>query len=141
MSLVEHRVVEGELAGAVDVDVPKTEVMGGRELYRIREGSVAGDTVQVEIGESDVARIVDVHGQTIGALPAFLFHLQRVDLPVGNVAQLYLVADVVLAGQGIDTAFGRGIRNVDAGLGEAVWRPDVLKSSAAAVGDPEAPIL
>ena len=34
-----------------------------------------------------------------------------------------------------------GVGDVEAGLGEAAWRPDVGEGAAAAVGDPEAGIL
>ena len=48
---------------------------------------------------------------------------------------------MMLAGELVDAAVGGGVGDVEAGLGEAAWRPDVGEGSAAAVGDPEAGIL
>ena len=67
--------------------------------------------------------------------------MEPVDLPIGRIAQLHLITEVVLAGHRIHAALGRGVRDVHAGLREGARRPDILERSSATVGDPKAGIL
>src|SRR5258708_37102791 len=112
--------------------------MVGRE----RKGRVAGDDeIEAEIGDRDGGGIAYLEWESKSALASLLFRLQGVNLPVGSVAQNHFVADVVFAGEFVNTAAGGSVRNVEAGLRECAGRPDVDECSATAVGDPEAWIL
>src|SRR5258708_27832471 len=101
----------------------------------------ADDTVTMVIGDGDVAGVVDGEWQSEWAFAAFLFGLESVDLPVGGVLQLHLVANMMFAGELVDAALGGGVGDVEAGLGKAAWRPDVGEGSATAIADPKPLVL
>ena len=140
--LVVHRDVERDLAVAVAVEVPEPDVLRVRHLHGPGERLVrTDDPVEMEVGDGDVAGAVDLERQGEAAFAALLLGLERVDAPVRGVAELHLVAHVVLARHRVHPALGRGVRDQHAGRREGARRPDVEERPAAAVRDPEARVL
>src|SRR6202050_4180946 len=83
VGFIVNRVVEGHLAVAVAMDVAELYVPGICNRDRVREGLIrANDTIHVQVGEGDVARIPEVERQAESAhtLPPLL--LLRTMLPV-----------------------------------------------------------
>ena len=60
---------------------------------------------------------------------------------MGGVADLDFVADMMLAGHLVNAAFGLGVGDEHAGLGEGGRGPEIQERAAAAIGDPKAGIL
>ena len=124
------------------MNVSQADIVRVRNVDRIQERLVAADhAVAVIVGDGNVAGVLDRERQTERPLSALLFRLQSIDLPVGNMVQLHLIANVVFARKLVDPALGRGVRDQHPGLRERARRPDVGEGSAAAVGHPQARIL
>src|ERR1019366_2602432 len=97
--------------------------------------------VDMKVRDGDVAGILDVQGQRETALAPLLFGLQRVDVPVGDIAQHDLVAHVMLARHLVHASLGGGIGDKHARLREGAGGPDVDEPAAPTVGHPQAGIL
>src|SRR5277367_4385059 len=122
------------------MDVAKPYIRRVCNFHSVRERLIAAyDPVHVQVRDGDVAGIPNIERQSESALAPFLFRLQRINLPVGCVVQHYLVANVMLARQFINSPFARGVRDIQARLRERAGRPDVDESPAAT--DPQAGIL
>ena len=139
---VADRCVVRHLAVAVGVDVPEADVASAREPDRARERLLAADhAVDVEVRERDVARVHELELQREAALAALGLGLQCVELPVGDVLELDLVADVVLARELVDAPAGLGVRHPQPRLREGTRGPEVEERAAATVRDPQARVL
>jgi len=95
----------------------------------------------VQVGKHHMAAGFQFHGLTLGTFAALFFELQVVHFPVRYLVEPDLVSDMVFNGHGVYASGCTGIRYVGPGPGAGVGSPDVFKGSAAAVGDPEAPVL
>src|ERR1035437_2062903 len=91
VGLIEDRVVKGQPAGAVNVNVTEADVARRMNSHRVRERG--DDAKEMEVGEGEVAGMIDVQGQGGRPFATFFFSQQSVEFPVGNVAQFYFVAN------------------------------------------------
>src|ERR1019366_2423743 len=127
---------------AVAVHVTETDVARVRYLDGPGERlERTDDAVPVEVRDRDVAGGVDLKRQVEPAFAALRLRLQGVETPVGGVADLDFVADVVLAGHLVNAAFGLRVRDQHPGLGEGGGRPKIEERAAAPIDNPEAGVL
>src|ERR1700692_3709810 len=94
----------------------------------------ADNTVHVQIGKRYIGRVPYIERQGEAALAALLLGLQGINFPVRGMIQNDFVANMMLAGEFVNPATSRGVRNVYAGLRERTRSPNPNESSAA--GDP-----
>src|ERR1022692_3002792 len=90
-------VVKTRVAIAVTVKIAESDVMraGDFDGPRKRPGGT-DDAIAVKIGEGDVATGFNFNRQAEAAFAAFFFRLQSIEAPVGRMAHLDFVADMVL---------------------------------------------
>ena len=135
-------VADGIAAFGIDMHVAEMNVAGVVEANRGgKRRAGARDAIAVIVGDGDVVRPVEFERQRFGTFAGLLFGLRRVDVPVLDVVELDLVADMMLVGELVDMAGRLGVRDIEAGLGEGVRSPDIGECAAAAVGHPEARVL
>src|ERR1035437_2965528 len=142
MALIINGSIKTGLAVAVAMKIAKTNVARVGNFHRPWKRLIGtDDAVAVEIGESNVVGRINFNRQCKPAFAPFLFGLQRVKAPMGGIARLNFVADMMLARNLVGAAFSLGVGDEHTSLGKGRGRPKVEERAAAAVGDPEAWVL
>src|ERR1035437_8992837 len=97
--------------------------------------------VAMKLAKSNVVGRINFNRQRKPAFAPLLFGLQRIKAPMGGIAHLNFVADMMLARNLVGAAFSLGVGDEHTSLSVGRRRPKVEERAAAAVGDPEAWVL
>src|ERR1035437_344350 len=137
MCLIINGGIKTGLAVAVAMKIAKTNVARVGNFHRPRKRLIGtDDAVAVEIGESNVVGRINFNRQRKSAFAPLLFGLQRIKAPMGGIAHLNFVADMMLARNLVGAAFSLGVGDEHTSLSEGRRRPKVEERAASSVGDP-----
>ncbi len=120
LRLVINGGVKTYLAVAVAVKIAEMDVARIGNLHGPRKRLVGtDDAVAVIIGKGDIVRRINFNRQAEAAFAALFFRLQRIKAPVGRIAHLNLVADMMLARNLVGAPWSFGVGNHHPRLGKS----------------------
>ena len=80
-------IAQADGAVGIHMHIAEVDVVGIGHSHRVGERLLhVGDAIAVIVGDGEVAGVVDFKRGRILAFAALFFRLQRVELPVGNIA-------------------------------------------------------